>query len=1308
MAENTILFRLEVDETGAAQGFRITKEELDRLRTSAGKAGAATDKTGRQMRRTGAAARSLRRAVAGIFTIATVRQTIRMADSMKNMEARLRIATDNTSELAVAQTELFNISLETFSSLESTVELYARLELSLRGQEVAQSDVLIVTEALNKAYQSAGATAQEASSSVIQLSQGLAAGALRADEYRSVMEQAPRVIQAFTDALGISRGELKAVADEGQLTTEIIVQALLEQAEAIDKDFSNITITVGKAFQNLKTEALKYIGAQDKATGATDTFAEAIVSLGENIDALVEGTISLVVGVLTGLAVKSVIAGTAVVGLRAAFVALTGPVGLTITAISLVTFALFKYRAESDDAAVSARELAEAVGLATTAIVFQDAVLTASNAIADRNEQIGELRQSMENLLELSDQDEGGRPGLAENFREGAQAMRREILILKEEIKDFRKILDAAEAGVKELADAETEAALSAEELLAAQGRLAELLAEQEDALDLATAAIENYGTAQNKIDLATAVYEATLLTFRKALIDTADGTVTLAKAEVAIRLELDKMIQEILDADDPVRVFTNALAELELQTIDTAEQGFLQLELALESIEHLLSPEDVLAYAEAIGEARLALDEFNREGENTFSFKDATAGGFFRDLKENLEEAFENGGITIGEAILKTINENPLGFANSLAGAIANFQNLKDQGATGLEALNTTIAQAEIPVVSEIAQLLGFVNDIFGGGLFGTKFGTTGSTRTIDITGAGGTGGLEIEQSKKRSFFRGTARRTLFEDLDPGTQKAISDLFQAALDALTSAVEALATTAPDFIAGKFIEEFDSDGNLTRSVSSFFGRTFDESFEEFGMRLIAENIIAAVGEATGDVEITRARTPGDLGDTFDDDFFGPGRGGGFGALGGTITETVNEAFAIAERWRDNAELLLEGAQLLLVAQAAIQDGSGLFESLTLTVDVVEELQNVGETLVDTYTRIIDSVELVTDALDLLDISLGLAREEFVRFSEEFVEAAGGLTRASSLWAAYFATFFDADDLIEAQLRIARSSLEDELEDIGLGPNVTKSQFKELFEEILPTLSADMLVEWLEAAEALGIVLQLEESLAALRIDNSQAILDSFAAARDVLDAILGSTITSLRQELLSDDDLFAELRGSALSQAGLISQAGTTGDVIDLVQNIDALVRQARGVAGDTRFNAELIEFLEQVGATAGIRLEELQAKAIADEELRLAEFASREEFVGATATFAQSVNTFAGLLSGDSGIILGDESGTPLNEQIVAGIREGFDPERMAALMENLRRTVEVFAQVTQFHAENPPSLNIQQDPVGDPLGLT
>jgi tape measure domain-containing protein len=216
-----------------------------------------------------------------------IRDTLATADNYNNLAARIKLATGEGELFEAAMEGVQDIALRTNSALEGTGDLFARLtdagkSAGLQTQE-AVSQALDLTESINQAVQVSGAGAQASDAALRQLIQGLQGGALRGDEFNSVMEQSPRLAKAMADGLGVTTGELRKMANEGRLTADVVIASLKSQADTLKSEFATLPPTVGRAVQNLSTAWTVYVGETDKATGASKAAAQAINALAENL-----------------------------------------------------------------------------------------------------------------------------------------------------------------------------------------------------------------------------------------------------------------------------------------------------------------------------------------------------------------------------------------------------------------------------------------------------------------------------------------------------------------------------------------------------------------------------------------------------------------------------------------------------------------------------------------------------------------------------------------------------------------------------------------------------------------------------------------------------------------------------------------------------------------------------------------------------------------------------------------------------------------------------------------------------------------
>lgn len=219
----------------------------------------------------------------GVFTAYAVqtatRYFIQQADAFANMSAKLKLVTGSTQAATKAQKDLFDLSQRTSSDLESTTDLYVKLGQS--SKELAGNHALLlgITEKVSKALVISGADAASSAAVIRQFSQAMASGALRGDEFISVMEGAPRLARAIADGLNVPIGALRKFAAEGKLTSDAVIGALEKQGAVIDREFGEMPLTVSRATQQVRNALLQLIGDTDKTAGASKDLANAIADM---------------------------------------------------------------------------------------------------------------------------------------------------------------------------------------------------------------------------------------------------------------------------------------------------------------------------------------------------------------------------------------------------------------------------------------------------------------------------------------------------------------------------------------------------------------------------------------------------------------------------------------------------------------------------------------------------------------------------------------------------------------------------------------------------------------------------------------------------------------------------------------------------------------------------------------------------------------------------------------------------------------------------------------------------------------------
>ncbi len=229
---------------------------------------------------------SLSRVATSLMAILSVQQVAQYADAWTTLNNKLANALRPSEQLVDVTERVFNITQQTRGSLDATASLYARLERATREYGTSADDLAKLTTIINQGFVVSGATAQEAENAIIQLSQGLASGALRGEEFNSVNEQGNRLIVALADSMGVGIGQMRQMAAAGKLTTDVVVSGLLSQGVTIGNEFANTTTTISQALQVAGNNITKFFGENSTVKTGTAIFNDAVISVSENIGAL--------------------------------------------------------------------------------------------------------------------------------------------------------------------------------------------------------------------------------------------------------------------------------------------------------------------------------------------------------------------------------------------------------------------------------------------------------------------------------------------------------------------------------------------------------------------------------------------------------------------------------------------------------------------------------------------------------------------------------------------------------------------------------------------------------------------------------------------------------------------------------------------------------------------------------------------------------------------------------------------------------------------------------------------------------------
>lgn len=354
---------IRVDSSEVQRG----KKSLDDLAVSGNKAEKGVDGVTKSTTSFSSAARVATGVITSLGVAMGVREIVQYADAWQNTTNQLKTVQREGELLSATQEKLMMTANASRSGFESTANLYTRLSRATENLNLSQQETIALTDTINKSFAVSGATAQEASNAITQLSQGLAAGALRGEEFNSVSEQSPILMQAIADSLKMTRGELRAFAADGGITAEIVVKALQEASGQIDETFSKMSATFGQNVAVAKNNLLGYIGSAESVQSATSAAGSAIVFLSENLDVM--GSIAKSAGFAIGAVatvqlVQFVASMEAATVAQAAFnlVAKANPYLLLATGVGALSFALIEYTQKQKEATEALRDYVQAGG----------------------------------------------------------------------------------------------------------------------------------------------------------------------------------------------------------------------------------------------------------------------------------------------------------------------------------------------------------------------------------------------------------------------------------------------------------------------------------------------------------------------------------------------------------------------------------------------------------------------------------------------------------------------------------------------------------------------------------------------------------------------------------------------------------------------------------------------------------------------------------------------------------------------------------------------------------------------------------
>lgn len=1366
MTTQTITIRYKVDASGALVATGAVVKTTQQV-------GQAAQSTNRALAQQAAQVRNLQgllsnytqqlRSLFGLYlTFQGVQVFSQFVDEFTNLNGRLAVTITNTNAYAQAQRDVYAISQETYTSLASTANLYARLTVALEELNSTQEEVASITRTVNQALLVSGATTAEANSAIIQLSQSFASGVLRGEEFNAVNEAGPRIMTALAKSLNVSRGALREMASEGKLTADVLRKALLDDALNIAKEAENVPLTIGRGYTSLRNDLLQFVGEMDKVYGISRTVAEGLRDLGKNLGGLAS-------------------VATQVVSVIAIFAGTRGILGIVLAA-------------EKAGGAISLFTNAAKAGLlaiggwpTVLAAVATGMVVLASKTVL-AYEKLDVLTNSLNAAREAGkvDPSEGMRQQLAvyEQIENRIRSINADLKIIQSTPRGAESVaagrlrieLEELQSQLVDMDASFAEFANGAERSSRAVGGTeAAVVAFKNNQLQLNDALIASGAPLGKQIKAATQL-GASLEALRAKIDGVSYTQQDFDRDQKAIIANYQREIQAINSvgaqkASDRNRTIAQASAQERLNNIiaqysreqDDANKVLKQLEGVQREVNNILGrfpdlADEAKAALELLGraadEARDPLRGFREEVQRLIDGNINETSAQLALLGAALEDAFNAGDTARADEIVRAMEriEQQAGLSvsaaeelrqrneefaeaarrqaeayeqywvdafGSIADTIGEFvaNGMKDWKSFGKSLLNT-VKKIVADIISEfiklkvinpmLNQLLGtnlqtggqgLLSSLFGGGggsgsanggfgnLISSLFGGGTNSARIGINqvnvingrvgpsgGSGGgffSGGGMMQNGFSMGGMMGAGGGILTGLQGIRTGNALQGAAGGAMAGMSiggpwgALIGGIIGGLGALIRGKKPPDFRFGGananvrNPEGGFETVFGRVRAGS-REISWESVVEPMqrfdqtIQQMIQSLGGGDEQLARITQAL-STWSVDLRGGAAtaenilGSRFEAILGTFDQHIQDFVGSAGTVEERVGRL---ADALAIEQFA--DSGELLSSFTDLASILTTNRIGTEALTETYARVLGSTLLLESALAMSGTSLDMTRVEFIQFATDITTAAGGLERASQLWEGFFTRFYSEEERTLIAAEQARTRASAAFSEIGLDfsefdNDTGMARFRQMFEEQLPNLSAEAIVAWLEAGNALADLVDITTSYNAVLEESVEAVTSL---------ADLMSTVESEIAEFGGETQTFSQrIQAVNTDLEALIAQAVALGagekEIARIRElgmlRINAILEEQRAAVAEynsyvsqfaTSGNSGLSEFqqsLQQIAEEAAAAAVEANRLAVAAgmtganaEDLANIQMRAAEEMAAAASALEESIKGLA------------------------------------------------------------------------------
>lgn len=291
-----------------------------------------------------------------------------LSDQMAQIRSRINLINDGSQTTAEIMDKIYAASQRSRGGYLEMADSVSKLNMLAKDAFSSNDEAIFFVEQLNKQFKISGASVEEATSAMYQLTQAMASGKLQGDEFRSIMENAPMLAQSIAQEMGMSVGQLEELSSQGLITADIIKNALYGSAEETNQKFAEIPMTfadIGQSIQNQFIQAFtpvleqlasitsssdfmaafEGVGIAIRGVAAVAQVSIGLISAAFNSMKVVVSTVGNIIKSFATLVVTSMpVVAAAIVGVTAAFIAQRAIVAAHSTILATLTVKTLAYR----------------------------------------------------------------------------------------------------------------------------------------------------------------------------------------------------------------------------------------------------------------------------------------------------------------------------------------------------------------------------------------------------------------------------------------------------------------------------------------------------------------------------------------------------------------------------------------------------------------------------------------------------------------------------------------------------------------------------------------------------------------------------------------------------------------------------------------------------------------------------------------------------------------------------------------------------------------------------------------------------